>query len=59
LVVPVRIFEISKFISLFSDVCLLTRDRVMMLLANAYRLPSLDIVAFTRWSGFSAEDAAQ
>ncbi|KAI6188145.1 Telomerase-binding protein EST1A-like protein [Aphelenchoides besseyi] len=37
----------------FRKVLLVTRDRVMMLLANDYRIPSLDIFTFAEWSGFS------
>ncbi|KAI6176984.1 Telomerase-binding protein EST1A [Aphelenchoides bicaudatus] len=42
---------------LYRDVCLITRDRVMMLLANAYRLPSLDIHSFCKWAGFTTNSA--
>jgi len=38
---------------IFRDVLLVTRDRIMMLLANGYRLPSLDVFSFAKWAGFS------
>lgn len=40
----------------FREVCLLTRDRIMMLLANAYRLPSLDCDSFADWAGFQCKE---
>ncbi|CAD5215174.1 unnamed protein product [Bursaphelenchus okinawaensis] len=37
---------------LYRNVLLLSKDRVMMLLAFGHRLPSLDIITFYRWAGF-------
>jgi hypothetical protein len=42
---------------IFRDVLLVTRDRIMMLLANAYRLPALDIFSFAKWSGFNIPES--
>ncbi|CAD5220787.1 unnamed protein product [Bursaphelenchus xylophilus] len=37
---------------LYRNVLLISKDRVMMLLAFGHRIPSLDIITFSRWAGF-------
>jgi hypothetical protein len=34
---------------IYRDVLLVTKDRIMMLLANAYRIPSVDVFTLSKW----------